>query len=147
MAEWNSCSQKIEECEKSIEELKKKLKFKPSISTIWTFDNEVGCFAVYIRFCLLPILLLIGLIIWPFEYIFFKKEKPKVLNNIHDFSQNLVVLQKNKTTTISKFEKIWLIPPKYRDEYALTTMFEFVYNREASTWERATDLYNKPWMK
>jgi len=147
IAKYNSCSQKVEECEKSIEGWKKKLIFRPIINpNIWFDFNSLGCFAAlfaililfYFWFTLLPI----WLISCPFEYIYYKtKKKPNAQNNIDNLKQELIGLQKNKTVSISEFQAIWLIPQKYWDEYALTTMLEFVENREASNWERVTDLY------
>jgi len=142
MAKYNSCSQKVEECEKSIEELKKKLIFLPFINPRNWLSDDQGCltqlFILYFWFCFLPICL----ISCPFEYIYYKtKQKPKALNNIQNYSKDLVGLQKNKTVAISEFKAIWLIPQKYWDEYAMTTMLEFIENREASNWERVTDLY------
>ena len=145
IAKYNSCSQKVKECEKNIEDFTNKLNFRPLIinGVDWASLKSMGCFALLIAilafvFFAIPIYL----ILCPFEYIYHTiVKKPKTLNNIQKFSQNLGGLQTNRSVAISEFKATWLIPQKYWNEYALSTMLEYVEDREASNWERVTDLY------
>jgi len=60
-------------------------------------------------------------------------------NSISELSE----LEAVKEKIINDFTAIPFIPEKYCNEGALTTMLEYIKDKEASNWERCTDLYKQ----
>jgi len=69
------------------------------------------------------------------------KARKEAQRDVQKDEAKLPNLQKIAKDAMNEFKAVLFIPIKYWDEYALTTMFEYVDDKEASNWERVTDLY------
>jgi len=70
-----------------------------------------------------------------------KKELKIAEKNINKYEQLLPNLAKEEEKAMNEFKALLFIPNKYCSEEALTKMLEYVEDKEASNWERVTDLY------
>ena len=152
IAKYTRCNEEIEMCKKHIEEEKEKKMKSGCVDFTFSVITALGFvsgFAVYSEgdgfndpaFLLAMLLFIIGLVYHFFWFQRLKKWKKEKQNNIEKYESQLPDLEKKKKDAVNEFKALLLIPYKYRSKDALTTMLEYVEDREASDWERVTDLY------
>ena len=70
-----------------------------------------------------------------------KRAKKAAQNSLKKYESQLPALKEEKEKAKNDCKAIFFIPGKYLNEYALTTMIEYIEDKRASNWERVTDLY------
>lgn len=79
-------------------------------------------------------------------YLLLRFRRKKCRLNLKNYEAQLPDLQRNEEEAFNKFFSViepYKFPRKYWYEYALIKMHEYVEDREASNWERVTDLYKR----
>ena len=154
---WAKCKGELERCEKRIAEEKKTLNLNHKWKRQDVVGIIIGCVVFFVGFaiiCTSDTELLFGGGIGGFLGIFFatlclvnfniQKRCIKVCQRkIEELEAQLLGLQQNEKNAKKELNKIFHIPFKYWDEYALATMLQSIEDFEASNWERATDLYKE----
>jgi len=161
--EYTNCVYEVNSCKKRIKKLHKVandfdsqklgslILLVISIIFITGILFSIFLFGNNISDGLLPILYIVLLFSFlclfscPFVY-FSAKSKIKIAqDNIkkNEEEEPLSKLQEKEENAKNKFNQLLNIPFKYWDEYALTTLLQYIEDYEASDWERATDLYKE----
>ena len=77
------------------------------------------------------------------DLIEYSVEKLKARRKINEYEPQLPALEKKEREAMNEFKAMLFIPYDYWYEYALNKMLKFVENKQASNWERVTDLYEE----
>jgi len=72
-----------------------------------------------------------------------KGKRDAAQRKIEAYQPLLANWQKKEEEAMNEFKFILSIPEDYCDEYALTTMLQYIENKRAISWERAVDLYEE----
>lgn len=146
---YSNCTERIKIIKKDImqDEEKRKDANRTKIASL-IIMLPVIFFAIYILTNeeirnKLPILLsFVGILaVLIFFTLFCNNRKKTTQSRIKKYEEEHQELQKEEEEAKSKFNRILNIPFKYWDDYALTTMLQYIEDYEASDWERVTDLY------
>lgn len=151
---YTDCCDDIERCKKGIEEEKKvvnresgcSIRFFYILSGVFVLGGVIGMSSTYNGS---NILLLFWVTIIALGITFFftayasKRVKQAAQSKIKKYEAQLPELPQKVYEAKNKFKEIFNIPLKYWDEYALTTMLQYIVNFEASDWQRVTDLYKE----
>ena len=157
--EWRkyvNCEKEVKYCKKHIEEEKNKMKDVKDQRNIMPVAIIIiivgGCYGFYksgaadsfegILTCVV-LLAICVFAMWLSWYRKAKSEKKTALNNLNRYELQLSESQKKEAEAKNELNEILIIPLKYWDEYALTTMLQYITDFEASNWERVTDLYKE----
>ena len=146
---WTRCREEIENCENVIKKGKKRIsqlgKPRTLMINVYSFLILIILFGVWAFYenkeeylmitfpMLIPIILLF----------LFRYKSIDIQKEIEKREEELPHLIQKEEEAKNEFKALLFIPHKYRNEYAMTTMFEYVRDKEASNWERVTDLYKK----
>ena len=147
MVKYTQCVEEIERIQQPLEEARKTMShkyipiwlillivcialalFNPINSTLNTLGLVAGCFALFLTF------------VYSLIYII---DRRKAQKDILKYEPQLSNLQQKEKEAINEFKAVLFIPNDYCYEYALTKMLKFVENKQASNWERVTDLYEE----
>jgi len=63
--------------------------------------------------------------------------------NLQKAKANLSILKEKQEAIKNNVQAIYYIPDDYCSSFALSKMLKYLQNREATTWERCTDLFSK----
>jgi hypothetical protein len=159
LAKYNDCHEKVENCKKRIEEEKKKEKDGgyTRLGCTYTFGALVFIFA----FALLSMyveqhkdgasligMAIVGVVVLLFLFYIYrrtilnlKRAEAQAQIEITKYESQLPDLQKEEVIALDALKAAWIIPEDYRYLNAVSKMLKYVENKEASTWERVTDLY------
>jgi len=154
MVKYTCCREQVEKCEKSIEEEKKKVEYI-KMNKVPTLIGKIMCILIIIG-SIYAHLFIKGY--WPFWFplimcfvgiiLFFignpkLKEFKNAPNNIKKYQAQLLELKSKEKESMNEFRAVLFIPNDYCYEYALAKMLKFMENKQASNWERVTDLYEE----
>jgi len=157
MVKYTNCREKVEWCEKSIEDRYQKKKFannQKKWCLIMVFMGIICCILGRIdngsgSDDLQLICFWTGCvcaIFFAVPFFISANNKKNAQSKITEYEAKLPYLQKEETKAFDKFFAViepYEFPRKYWYKYALTKMYEYVEDREASDWERVTDLYKR----
>ena len=149
---YTNCNDELEKCKKCIEEERTKLANGPKqfiiILIITLLGVVLGIGGGFTPIHILGRLFFLGLgvfsailLVWLFWAM--PNGKKAIQSKIMNYQAQFLELQKKEEEAKSEFNNILDVPFKYWDEYALTTMLEYIGDSEASKWERVTDLYKE----
>ena len=154
---YTDCSDKVEKCEKLIEEEKKIvdennyqgcLRFgiiifmvcAAIVSYFSIFDPKTENYMIPGICLILGILLLFAT---PIHYVMAKRKKENAQSKLNEYEVRLPELRKKKQEAINEFDKVWYIPDEYCYDYALAKMLQYIDSWEAHNWKEVTALYKR----